>query len=144
MLMLLLYLIDAWNQLLTPVRHTMDKLKHLVTAQERSSQSVSTHVPSIDHLLPSSASSNAAVANAPGNLRWANGFLLFGGRGNFASSAGSCPPCMLCVSIRHEQEAHSVTALLQNGDGISPPICFREHDRAKELFLLFRSSGGAE
>ena len=107
--------------------HMMDKLKHLVT-QAGEKFLIRPNASPIDR---SSATSirilqcdHAAIANAPGNLQLENGFLLFGGRGNFASTAGSCPLHAVCQHSART-EAHSVTALLQNGDGISPPICFR-------------------
>ena len=127
--------------------HMMDKLKHLVT-QAGEKFLIRPNASPIDR---SSATSirilqcdHAAIANAPGNLQLENGFLLFGGRGNFASPAGSCPPAC-CVSAFGTNRGSLGDGLAAEWRWHLPSHLFPEHDRAKELFfLLFRSSGGAK
>ena len=104
--------------------HMMDKLKHLVT-QAGEKFLIRPNASPIDR---SSATSirilqcdHAAIANAPGNLQRANGFLLF------RLQRGILPPPPDHAPLQHSArtEAHTVTALLQNGDGVSPPIWFQ-------------------
>jgi len=124
---MLLCLIDAWNQLLTPTWYDGQvETSGWSRRQYRSSKIlIRLNASPIDR---SSATSirilqcdHAAIANAPGNLQRANGFLLF------RLQRGILPPPPDHAPLQHSArtEAHTVTALLQNGDGISPPIWFQ-------------------